>query len=169
VIRPYFPYLVIGLLAVYVAYLAPSLVSLIIDEAIALLLSQVAVALIQILLLMIFFYSIIIPISNALKEVQTEQLELILAAPVRPSDVLLGEFIGSIPILAIFVTVVAGLFTAILSPMGLDLLQIAIMITIFALTFLSAFWIGILIAALLRTKLGKTARGKGLLLYHSSP
>ncbi len=161
-IRPYFPYLVIGLLAVYVTYLVPSLVSLFIDDAIAILLSQVAVALMQILLFNIFIFFIVIPITLALREVQAGHLELLLAAPVKPSDVLLGEFVGTIPIWAIGVTAIAGLFTAILSPIGLDFLQMAIIITIIVITFLSAYWIGHLIAALLRTKLGKTARGRDI-------
>ena len=44
-IRPYLPYLVIGLLAVYVAFIAPAIVSLFINDFLALILSQVAVAL----------------------------------------------------------------------------------------------------------------------------
>ena len=161
-IRPYFPYLVIGLLAIYILLIAPAFVSLFIDDFLAFILSQVAVAMMQIILFMIFFYFIIILISNTLKEVQTEQLEIILAAPVKPSDVLLGEFLGVMPFYAIAATVIIGLFTAILYPLGLDLLQIAIIITIFVVMFFSAFWIGTVIAAILRTKLGKTTRGKDI-------
>ncbi len=66
------------------------------------------------------------------------------------------------PFYAIAVTVIAGFFTAILNPLGLDMVQIAIIIIIFVLTFFSAYWIGNVIAAVLRTKLGKTARGKDI-------
>jgi hypothetical protein len=161
-IRPYFPYLIIGLLAVYVAFIAPSFASLFIDDFLALLLSQAAVAMIQIILFMIFIYFIIIPITQTLREVHAEQLEIFLAAPVKPSDVLLGEFMGQMPFYAIAVTVVAGFFTAALNPLGLDVVQTAIIIAIFVVTFLSAFWIGNVIAALLRTKFGKTARGRDI-------
>ena len=159
-IRPYFPYLVIGLLAVYVAFIAPRIVSLFIDDFLAFFLSQVAVAMVPVIMFMIFFYFIILPITYALKEVQTSQLEVFLAAPVRPSDVLLGEFLGVMPFYAIVVTGIAGFFTAVLNPLGLDLVQIAIVIIIFVVTFFSALWIGTVIAAILRTRLGKTARGK---------
>jgi len=97
-----------------------------------------------------------------LKEVQTGQLEIFLAAPIKPSDVLLGEFLGVMPFYAIAVTVIAGFFTAVMTPLGLDMVQIAIIIIIFVVTFFSALWIGTVIAALLRTKLGKTARGKDI-------
>jgi hypothetical protein len=161
-IRTYFPYLVTGLLAVYVAFIAPSFARLFIDDFLAFILSQAAVAMIQIILFLIFVYFIIIPITQTLREVQTEQLEIFLAAPIKPSDVLLGEFMGQMPFYTIFVTVIAGFFTAALNPLGLDMLQIAIIIGIFVVTILSAFWIGNVIAAILRAKFGKTARGKDI-------
>lgn len=161
-VRPFFPYLVIGLLAVYVAFIAPSIVSLVLDEFLAFLLSQVAVAMVPVIMFMIFFYFIILPITYTLKEVETSQLEIFLAAPIRPSDVLLGEFLGVMPFYAIVVAVIAGFFTALLNPLGLDLLQIAIVIIIFVVTLFSALWIGTVIAAILRTRLGKTARGKDI-------
>ena len=161
-IRPYFPILVIGLLAVYVAFIAPAVVSLIIDDFLAFILSQVAVAMVQIILFMIFINFMIIPIIYTLQEVQTGQLEIFLAAPIKPGDVLLGEFLGKIPLSAVFITVITGFFTAALNPLGLDMVQIAITIMIFVVTLLSALWIGTVIAAILRTKLGKTARGRDI-------
>ena len=165
-IRPYFPYLAIGLLAVYVFYIAPSFVSLFIGDFFSLFPPQAAIAMIvavvQIILFMIFFYFIILPITYTLKEVQTEQLEIFLAAPIKAGDVLLGEFLGVMPFYAIAATVIAGFFTAALNPLGLDMVQITIIIIIFVVTFFSALWIGTVIAALLRTRLGKTARGKDI-------
>lgn len=161
-IRPYFPYVLIGLLAVYVAFIAPAFVSLFIDDFLAFILSQAAIAMVQIVLFMIFIYSMIIPITDTLREEQTGQLEIFLAAPVKPSDVLLGEFLGKMPFYAIFITVITGSFAAALNPLRLDIFQITIIIMIFIVTFLSATWIGTVVAALLRTKLGKTARGKDI-------
>ena len=161
-IRPYFPILIIGLLAVYVTFIAPNFVSLFIDDFLAFILSQAAVAMVQIILFMFFFYLILLPVSDTLREVQTGQLEIFLAAPVRPSDVLLGEFMGRMPFYGIAIAVITGTFTALLSPLGLDLVQNAMIISVFAVTFLSALWIGTVIAAILRTRLGKTARGKDI-------
>jgi hypothetical protein len=154
--------MVIGLLAVYVLFVAPRLVGLFIDDIVAFILSQAAVAMVQIILFMIFFYFIIIPITYTLKEAQADQLQIFLAAPVKPSDVLLGEFLGQMPFYAIIVTVVAGFFTAVMAPIGLDIGQTAMIIVIFVLTFFSALWIGTVVAAILRTRLGKTARGKDI-------
>jgi hypothetical protein len=161
-IRPYFPYVVIGLLAVYVAFIAPAFINLFIDDFLDFILSQAAIAMMQIILFMIFFYFLIIPITDTLRQEQTGDLEIFLAAPIKPGDVLLGKFLGNIPFYTIFVTVIIGAFTAILNPLGLHMIQIAIIIIIFVVTFLSALWIGTVIAALLRTKLGKTARGRDI-------
>jgi len=161
-IRPYFPILIIGLLAVYVAFIAPAVASLLIDDFLAFIITFAAVPMVQIFLFMIFFYFIILPITQTLKEMETGQLEIFLAAPIKPSDVLLGEFLGHMPLYAIAITVITGFFTAVLTPLGLDMVQTAIIIIVFVVTFLSAYWIGVVIAAILRTRLGKTARGKDI-------
>ncbi len=161
-IRPYFPILAIGLLTVYVGVIAPAFVSIFLEDFLALILSQAAVAMMQIMLFLFFIYFMIIPISSTLREEQTGQLEIFLAAPVKPSDVLLGEFLGEMSFYAIFVTIVTGALVALLTPLGLDALQMAIIVMIFVITFLSGFWIGTVIAAVLRTRLAKTARGKDI-------
>jgi hypothetical protein len=159
-IRHYFPILVTGLLAVYVGLIVPALVNFFLDDFVALILSQAAVAMVQIILFTIFIYFMIIPITNTLREEQAGPLEIFLAAPIKPSDVLLGKYLGDVPFYAILVTIITGLFAGFLSPLGLDMLQLGIIVSIFVITYLSSFWIGTVIAALLRTKLAKTARGK---------
>lgn len=161
-IRSYFPYLVIGVLTVYVALIAPRFVNLFIEDFLAFLLSQAALAMIEIILFIVFFYFIILPITYTLKEVQTGQLEILLASPIKPSDVLLGEFLGAMPLYAIVVAFITGSFTAALNPLGLDILQNIIIVTVFVVTLFSGLWIGTVIAAILRTKLGKSARGRDI-------
>lgn len=161
-IRRYFPYLVIALLAIYVLFLAPAVAGFFIDDFLAFIISVAAVPLIQIILFMFFFYLVIFPISDTLREVKTGQIEIFLAAPVRPSDVLLGGFFGRMPFYAIVIVVVTGTLTALLRPLGLGVAQDIVMIIVFVVTFLSAFWIGTVIAAILRTRLGRTARGKDI-------
>jgi len=161
-IRSLFPFLVIGLLTVYVAFIAPFIANLFIDDLLAFFLSQLALAMVPVLLFMIFFYLTILPITYTLQGMQAGQVEIFLAAPVKPSDVLLGEFLGVMPFYAIFITIIAGFFTAALTPIGLSLLQIFIIVLIFAIIFLSALWIGTVIAAVIRTRFAKSARGKDI-------
>lgn len=161
-IRPYFPYVAVGMLAVYVAFLAPAFVSLFIDEVSALFLSQAAAAMVQIFFFMFFIFFLTFPISLALKEVKAEEQEIFLSAPIQASDILLGKFLGQIPFYAIGITLIMGLITAVLKPLGLDFLQMTLAILISVASFLSALWIGIVTTAILRTKLGRTSRGKDI-------
>jgi len=161
-IRSFFPVLVIGFLAVYVAYIAPYIANLFIDDLLAFFLSQLALSMVPVLLFMIFFYLMILPITYTLQGMQAGQVEIFLAAPIKPSDVLLGEFLGVMPFYAIFITIIAGFFTAALTPLGLSLLQIFIIVFIFCVIFLSALWIGTVIAAVVRTRFAKSARGKDI-------
>ncbi|MFX0211456.1 MAG: hypothetical protein ACFFDT_36090 [Candidatus Hodarchaeota archaeon] len=165
-IKRVFPYLAIGGLATYVFWIAPFFIDLfmdiVVDEFLSLLISHAAVAMVEVILFMIFINFLLFPISLAMKDVQTEQIEIFLTTPIKPSDVLLGEFLGKMPFYAIFIVLITGLFTSMLAPLGLDIIQILIIIAIFINTFLSAYWIGTVIATFLRAKLGKIAGGKDI-------
>jgi hypothetical protein len=161
-IRRYIPLILIAALAFHTVYLAPAIVSLFVNDAIAFLLSQVALAGVQLTLLITFFYFMIIPLSDTLREEKSGQLEILLCSPIKPSDLLLGHYLGQLPIYGLFVAAFAAFFAAILAPVGLDMAQIAIVIAIFIITSLSAFWIGVVSSALLRSRLEKIAAGKDL-------
>jgi hypothetical protein len=66
------------------------------------------------------------------------------------------------PFYAIAIAVIAGFFTAALSPLGLDVLQIGLTVIVFVVTLLSALWIGTVIAALVRTRFAASARGRDI-------
>jgi hypothetical protein len=117
---------------------------------------------VEIILFMFFVYFLLFPITETLREVETGKLEIFLAAPIKSSDVLLGEFLGDVPLYSIAIVVIAGFFTAALNPLGLGFFQIVIIVLIFVFTLLSALWIGTVIAAFLRTRLGQFARGKDI-------
>ena len=161
-IRSFFPILIIGFLFVYVAFIAPFIAGLFIDDLLGFFLSQVAIAMVPILLFMVFFYLMIVPITYTLQGIQAGQIEIFLSAPVKPSDVLLGEFLGVMPFYAIFIVLVAGLFTASLATLGLTLLEIFIIILVFCVISLCALWIGTVISAFVRTRFAKSARGKDI-------
>jgi hypothetical protein len=160
--RLYLPFLVIALIALTIGLVMPFIVNALTSEIEAFFASIVAVAMVQILLFMLFFYFLTFPISLALRETQTDQNEIFLSAPVSPSDVLLGKFMGMLPFYTIAIMVIAGIFTAVLDPLGLDIAQKLIVIIIFIFTCLIGLWLGTIITAILRTRLGKTARGRDI-------
>ncbi len=161
-IRTFFPFLAIGLLAVYVAYIAPYIANLFIDDLLAFFLSQVALAMVPVIFFVIFFYLLILPVTYTLQGMQAGHVEIFLAAPIKPNDILLGEFLGITPFYAIFIAIFAGFLTAALSPLGLSLPQIFTIVIICCIVFLSALWIGTVIAAVVRTRFAKSARGKDI-------
>ena len=161
--RRYFPFAAAALLAVWIFYLAPMMVQSLVDDFLEVIVSQIAVALFEIILFMLSVFLVIIPVSNALKdEGGIGRVELMLKAPVRPGDVLVGEFLGKTPLYATFAIAVAGLFTALLVPLGLSPLQIVLIIFLASVTCLSAFWVGTVITAVTRTTIGRTAKGKDI-------
>ncbi len=160
--RRYLPFLVVLLLMIHILVIAPAAVGSVLDDAASLLLSRTAVAGIQVALFTIFSLFLIMPVATFLREADTARIDILLAAPVKPGDLLLGEFLGELPFCAILITVLSGLFTAVLEPMGLNIAQILVIIMIFVVTSISGLWIGTVIAALLRTWLAKLAGGRDL-------
>lgn len=132
------------------------------DEFLAFFVSIAAMGTMQLVLFMFFFLFITYPVNSSLKDVRTEEYEIFLSAPVKPSDVLLGKFMGILPLYAIAIAAITGFFTAFLIPLGIGVIETIIIIAVFVLTFLSAIWIGTLIAAILRSRLGRTSRGKDI-------
>lgn len=161
-IRSIFPILVIGFLVFYVAYLAPMIADLFLDDLLAFLLSELALAMVPVLLFLVFFYLLILPITYTLQSMEAAQVEIFMAAPIKSSDVLLGEFLGALPFYGIFIVLLSGLLTAVLVPLGLDLLQVFIVVFAILVVFLSAIWIGTVIAGFVRTRFAKSAKGKDL-------
>ncbi len=163
-IRRYFHYIAILIVGLIVGIIAPAMANALIAalDVEGFLVSVYAVAMMQVVLFLFFFYFLLFPISNTLKDIETQEYEIFISAPIRPSDVLLGKFMGVMPLYAIGIAIITGFFTAFLIPLGIDFVQISIIIAIFVLTLLSAIWIGTVIAAILRTKLEKTARGRDI-------
>jgi hypothetical protein len=163
-IRSYLLYVIFFLLAIYIVFLVPAITRPLFDvfEIPDLIISVAALAMLQVVLFTFFIWFLIIPIANTLKEEQADQLETLLSSPIKPSDLLLGKFLGQLPFYAVIITIVAGFVTGLLIPLGLDLLQITITIITIILVLVTAEWLGTLIAALLKTRLSKSAKGKDI-------
>lgn len=161
-IRSYLPYILIGGLMLFIFVIAPNFVNIFIEDFHALILSQIAVGLIQFYLLFLSLIFFALPITSSIQDMKTGQLALILSAPVNPTDLLIGEFIGKIWIYATIAAIIGGIFTGALVPLGLDYMQVLIIILVFILNFLTASWCGNVSAAILRSILSKTARGRDI-------
>jgi len=161
-IRSYLPYLLTGSVFIFIFFLAPNLVNTFLDDFHAFILSQVALVLVQYIQLMIFFLFVGLPIASTIQDMKSNQLELIFSAPIKPSNLLLGEFLGKLPFYATFAAIIGGLFTAALTSLKLDVFQVTVILFIFIINFLTATWIGTACGGLLRSILSKTARGRDI-------
>lgn len=161
-IRMVFPFLVAAPVVLAIFYIVPWFGELFMDEVEMFFVSEVAVMFIQVILFTLFILFITFPITFALNMSQEEHYEIFLASPVEPKDVLLGRFVGDAPFYTVAIVVAASAMVALLLPLGLSLVQGAAIMAVFALTFLSALWIGVVAAAIIRTKIGTSSRGKDI-------
>ena len=161
-LRPVLPLLFVGFIATYIFLLAPMLVDHYIGNEASLILSQVTVSQIQVILAALFVYSIMIPIQTALRQDPLRRLEVYLAAPLESGHILLGEFLGQLPTYSLLVSIPAGLLAAILRSLGTGFGQQAVIVVVFMITIFSGLWTGNVIAALIKTVLGRTAKGRDI-------
>jgi len=136
-------------------------ISIPLDASIVAIIMPYVMPVFQLSMLMMFFMLILYPVQNALQELNIGHLELVLSAPVRARDVLFGEFVGQIPIIAIGVSIISSVFISIISLA----IQITVVVAIFFIliilaTFLTATWLGTMLSAWLSMKFGFSEQGK---------
>jgi hypothetical protein len=161
-LRPVLPTLLVVSIAAYVFIAAPMIVERNLGDAIALILSQVAFSQVRVILAALFLYSIMIPVQTSLRQEPMGRLEIYLSAPIGAGDVLLGEFLGQLPVYSILVSILAGLLAAITGSMGVGAGQQAIIVVVFMITIFSGLWTGNVIAAVVKTRMGRTAKGRDI-------
>ena len=161
-LRPVLPILFVASIAAYLLIVAPMIVDRYVGDAVALILSQIAVSQVRVILATLFLYSIMVPIQTALRQEPMGQLEIYLSAPLGAGDVLLGEFLGQLPFYSIFASIPAGLLVAIMGSMGVGVGQQGIVVVVFMITVFSGLWTGNVIAAVVKTWLGRTAKGRDI-------
>lgn len=158
--RRVFPILVTVAVLLYVLVAAPWMSSLVSDLTRSFLLSDSALAFMQVMLFIIFISILTIPIMQTLQDTSVAPLETLLSAPVKPRDVLLGRYLGSLPLYAIVISVIAGTFLSLFIPFGITLVQVLLAVVIFVLVVMIALWLGVLAAAILKAWLGRSLRGR---------
>ncbi len=161
-IRPYLPYLLTGGLAIWIFVIAPSMAESLLSDFETQLFSLIAIGLVQFILFVYFLIFFILPLLSTLQDIREQHFENLFSTPVTPGNLLLGEFLGKMFIYATLAIILGSLFTTALIPLGIDFLQIIIILAIFILTIFSASWMGNLTAVFLRSILMKNARGRDI-------
>jgi len=160
--RVLLPLLVSAFIMFYIFLLAPTMSTWFEDYTASFVQSDEALNLMQAILLIIFASIITIPIMQTLQDNRVSPLEAVIAAPVKPRDVLIGRFLGSFPFYGMVVALIAGTFLALFIPFGMSPAQVALSILVFLLLVASALWLGVLLGAILKARLGRTPKGRDM-------
>ncbi|MFW9947721.1 MAG: hypothetical protein ACFFDX_12930 [Candidatus Odinarchaeota archaeon] len=72
--------------------------------------------LIEFILMMLFLLIIMYPMQNIYRKTEVGYKEMVLASPVRPGDIFIGEFMGKVPIYLIFILAIAPIITGLINP-----------------------------------------------------
>ena len=160
--RPILPYLLGGGLLFWIFYLGPSLAESLLSSVESYLFSVVAIVLAQFILFGFSLVFFILPLMSILQDIHDHHFENVFSTPIRPGNLLFGEFLGKIPFYGTFAILVGSLFTIALIPMGISTFQVLIILGIFSITFLTSSWIGNVTAVIIRSFLMKTARGRDI-------
>jgi len=114
-------------------------------------------------IMFIWLILLILPLSNALKEVKIGQWEILLSNNVRTREILVGSFAGRLSVYGLYVLYLAPLLVAPfaqaleVSPAG----QALMYITVFVVT-VGTIWLSQLLVTAIQSKLGASSRGKDL-------
>jgi hypothetical protein len=103
------------------------------------------------------------PLSNALQEVKIGQWEIMLSHAVRTRDILIGTYLGKIPLYGLLVLAFAPiLITPFMLAFEVSLFGQLLVYTVIALMVLSTIWLSNFITALIQARLGQSARGNDI-------
>jgi hypothetical protein len=166
--RKFFMSIMIILGMFWAAYFAPLLVGLVMDALIPL--TQIRVLLqvmfpgfMRAVMLLLWMFLLLIPLSHALREVKIGQWEILLANDVDTRDILVGTFLGKVPTYTLYVLFLAPLL---LAPFQLafqvSLLGQLLIYTVLTLMMLTTIWLSNIVGATIQAKLGDSPRGNDI-------
>ena len=144
----------------YPTIVVPMILDFLLDEETLNIVAKFFTTLFNVMLLNIFIIFLTMPITLGVKDVKSGNMELLLSAPIKSSDVLFGEFFGKLPFYMMGAILMGGLITGVLAVTGTNILIIIILTMLFVLNFLLAYWIGTAFGFYLKGKITKSARMK---------
>jgi hypothetical protein len=112
---------------------------------------------------LIWMILFIIPMSRALQEIRIGQWELFLANNVKTRDILVGTFVGQLPIYGLLILYIAPpLFSAFFLAFKVHLFGQVLTYSIMFLMVLTTIWLSNVVTAAIQAKLGESSRGKDI-------
>ncbi|MBA7542185.1 hypothetical protein ES705_34504 [subsurface metagenome] len=123
----------------------------------------VVAILIESFMMTLFLLLVMYPLNNVYKEMEVSVKESILATPVRPNDIFLGEFLGKAPIYTMAVLIFAPIIVGMVNPLiDLTIIQYIIIYgCVFGLVYFANL-VGSIIASWLEHKISKSEKARDL-------
>ena len=154
----------IGIL--WALYIAPAIMSSILDlvaEEAQMILAIAYPGLMRAVILLLWMMVLIYPISYALQEIRIGQWEIMLSNNVSTRDMLVGMFVGKIPMYSLLVLFMAPIL---LSPFMIfyevSLLGQALAYLVIAFFSLITLWLSTIITTAIQAKIGDSSRGNDI-------
>jgi len=113
--------------------------------------------------MLIWFVILLVPLSNSLKEIMIGQWEILLSNNVKTRDMLVGSFLGKLPVNGLIVIFAAPVLLApFISVLQVSLIGQILMYSEILIVTLSTIWLSNLLSVAIQSKLGESPRGKDL-------
>jgi len=123
----------------------------------------VVAIIIESIMMALFLMLVMYPLNNVYRENENGFKESLLATPVKPNDIFLGEFLGKFPIYSMAVLIIAPIVVGLINPLiNLTFIQYMVIYgSVFGLVYFASL-VGSIIASWVEHKISKSERARDL-------
>jgi len=117
-------------------------------------------SLMRTMMLVIWLMVLIIPLSNSLENLKTDQWDILFSSNVKTRDILFGTYLGKVPVYGLITLVLSSVIvTPFVLAYNVSILGQLLMYAVIILFGLTTIWISNVIGTALHSKIGQSPRG----------
>jgi hypothetical protein len=110
--------------------------------------------------MLVWLLILLAPISNALDEVKTTQWEAVLAANIKTRSIMIGRFLGALPLQLILIFVATPIFVApVITTFQVSFVGQLVVYSLILVTLISSIWLSTVISSGIQAKLSTSPHG----------
>jgi len=111
-------------------------------------------------MMVLWIMLLLFPITKALEEIKIGHWEIFLSNNVKTRDILMGGFLGGLPLYGLVTLFLAPLIiTPFILAFNVSLIGVALIYTVLVFTVLTVLWLSNFVTAAIKSKLGDASRG----------
>lgn len=112
------------------------------------------------MMLVIWLMVLIIPLSNSLENLKTDQWDILFSSNVKTRDILFGTYLGKVPVYGLITLVLSSIIVApFVYAYNVSILGQLLMYAVIILFGLATIWISNVVSTALHAKIGQSPRG----------